>query len=229
MKPEIFNYICDAIGAAKIIGADGMVFNENGAYACDESITAMMIQPSNYDLDFATLALTDVSGFLSRVALFNDKKPNVTEIIDNGSKAVRMVNMKAGRTKVDYQCCLPAMVQVPKKLNDEFIANVQLDEETVGLIQKALQVMRSEHVYIISNDEGVSVEISAINNDIFKHRLEHEIEIPDGGDARFIHKYPAKMVLALFRKSPTAIIQFGKRGTLNIVVDDFNFYMLPQQ
>lgn len=227
MKPEIFSYICSAINAAKIIGSEAMIFNENGAFACDEAISVMMIQPHNTSFEFAALAMTDIIGFGARVALFPDS-PNVTEIIDKASGAVRTVTMKAGRTKVDYQCCLPAMVQVPKKVNDEFIAEVQLDEESVSVIQRALGVMRGEYLYVVNNDGEVTIEITAINNDTFNHTLPNAMEYLDD-EVGFIYKYPAKKLMPLLRKNPTGTLKFGKRGTVNIEVDGFNFYLLQIQ
>lgn len=227
MKPETFKYICDAINAAKVISADGMIFNENGVYASDEAIKAMMIQPHDVEFEFETMAMLDVAGFIARVALFQDQ-PDAKVVIDQSSKAVRLVTMRAGRTKVDYQCTLPGMVQVPKKVNDTFVSEVDMDKESVDIVLKALAVMRGEEIYVTSNDSGVSIEITAVNNDVFNHLLPNTIR-SDESDVRFVHKYPAKTLMQLLRKNPEAVLQFGQRGTINIEVDGFNFYILPLQ
>lgn len=224
MKPEVFQFMRDAVNAAKLVGAEGLKFNDEGIFASDDAISFMMIQPHSLDIDFDMLAMADIPGFANRVALFKDGV-DVNEMVDKGTGAVRSLSFKAGRTKVEYKCCIPKLVQVPRSVKDTFVAEVQMDEESTTIIQQALNVMRGEEVYFMCGEGEVTVEISAINNDIFKHILPNQIESKQD-NTRFIYKYPAKKLLPLLRKNPTGVLKFGERGTVNIEVDGFNFYIL---
>ena len=106
-----------------------------------------------------------------------------------------------------------------------FIAEVQMDDESSSIIQRALSVMRSEDVYFVCKDDEVTVEIQSINNDIFKHTFQNPIA-SDLDDVRFAYKYPAKKLMPLIKRNPTGFLKFGERGTINIEADGFNFYLL---
>lgn len=232
LTTEQIAFISRVLTVAHSVGIEALLIDEDGVKAVDEGMNVFLIESANNkpEFDWDAIGIANVSGLISRLKLFEGQDFTIDATIDDRSKAVRMLTIKRGRTKADFQCALPKLIAAPRRVNDEFISQFNSDEESINLIQRAVGVMGSSQLTFNSNDEGVTAELAAVNNDIFSHTMPNKVsEIDDSGETRFIYKYPTKITMSLLRKNPNGIIKIGKRGTLNLVVDGFNLFVLQQR
>jgi len=136
--------------------------------------------------------------------------------------------MKGTGLKVDYRCANPTTIQAPRQINDNLVYRVQLNADAVSLLQKGQVAMGSETVAIIYND-GVSLELTDVNSDVFNHKFAPDAELlDDDANPSFSHRYPVKTLLALFKQNPDGYFEIGEKGILSITVNGLSIYVLPQ-
>lgn len=88
--------------------------------------------------------------------------------------------------------------------------------------------MGSETVSIISND-GVSFELVDVNNDVFKHTFAVDAEpLTEDTNTKFAHRYPVKILLALFKHNPGGYFSVGAKGILSFPINNLTVFVLPQ-
>ena len=106
---------------------------------------------------------------------------------------------------------------------------VTLNADSVVLFQKASAAMSNpEYVTVISND-GVTIEMSDINNDVFKHTLMEKVELltPDAS-GKFAHRYFVKTLFPLLKQNSDGHFDVGAKGLLAFYVNNLTVYVLPQ-
>jgi hypothetical protein len=130
--------------------------------------------------------------------------------------------------KVDFRCANPSAIRAPKSVSDTMKTLVPLEAEAVVLLQKGQQAMSADTVTIISNENGVSFEMYDVNSDKFTHTYEADVESLNGGDTDFVHTYPIKIVLPLFKENAGGSFSVGEKGVLNLQMNGINIYVLPQ-
>lgn len=213
---------------AALVGVDGVQITSTGLHGMNEAQNVFLI---HYDdvpqFDFETLAVTDLTGFTSRLSLFDDPTAITIEAeMNDRVHCVKKLTMKAGRTRVDYQCADPRLVPAPKKIADEFYYQFDLDDDSITKIQKGLAIFKSDTFTISSNLKGVSVEIQSINNDIFEHTLPTDAIALQGDSTNFMFQYPAKVALSLFKQVRDGTVKVGKKGTIGMALNDINVQIL---
>jgi len=135
--------------------------------------------------------------------------------------------MKGKGVKIDYRCANPTTITAPKQIRDVGVSSVDITGEAVYLFQKGLVAMGSEVVTIINND-GVSFEFADNNADVFSHQFADDVTVLEGDGGNFAHKYPAKVLSALFKHDPTGTMVIGKGGTLTMQINNLNVTVLPR-
>ncbi len=229
LQPELIEHISNVVKTAKLVGIDGLKLEPDFIGGLDEGNTTYITQLENIpDMPFAAMCIKNLNVFQSRfeIARKQDNFEMIATIDDN--EFVRSVLMKGKGTKIDFRCSTPKQVKAPKSFKSPLINRVKLTGETVMLLQQAIASMSSDLVTIISNN-GVSFEIVDVNNDVFKHNFEFDVESLDGEDnTTFAHRYPAKKLLGLFKLDPTATFDIATTGRLCIKVNGFDVTILPQ-
>lgn len=229
LEPELIEHISDVVKTSKIVGIDGLKLEPDFIGGLDEGKTTFITQLENIpDMPFDTMCINRLNIFQSRfeIARLQDNFSMSVDITDNGF--VRSILMKGKGTKIDFRCATPTLVDPPKGFKSPLINRIKLTGETVMLLQQAIASMGSDIVTIISNN-GVSFEITDVNNDVFKHNFEFDVESLDNeGNTKFAYRYPAKKLLGLFKINPTATFDVSDTGRLCIKVNGFDVAILPQ-
>jgi len=231
LTPEVSAYILNVVKTAKLVGIDSVIIEPGNVRAMDEASTIVIFQDSNVmDMPFESIGLTRLDGLLARynVASSGDNF-SVEAIPKDNSNFARSIIMKSKGTKVDYRCGDPNNIKAPRQINDERTLEVQLSSTAVDMLHSGSAAMGADIVTIISDDDGVRFTLMDINNDSFSHTFADTVDQLDSDvSTQFVHKYPVKMLLSIFKQNPTGKFAVGNKGILSFVVNGLTLYVLPK-
>ena len=169
--------------------------------------------------------------FLSRLEIVKNRENfnvDAVSVTLDDVQFIKALNLNSADTKIDFRCANPEGIKAPKQINDNIVYRIQLSTEAVNVLQRGYSAMGTETVSIIGGD-GVSFELEDINEDKFEHVFAPEtIQLGDTTTGAFVHKYPVKTLLALFKQNPDGVFEIGEKGILRITVNDLDIYVLPQ-
>lgn len=227
---KIIQYIENVVTTAQKVGIEDLIIEEDLIRGIDESRTVVMNHTTNIpDLPFTGIGLSRINVFLSRLQIIKgQEKFAVTATTDDSEGFVKTLLMSGGGVKIDFRCANPKTIQAPKAISDTLKCMVPLDAEAVVLLSKAQSAMSADNVTIISNDDGVSFELYDVNSDKFTHNIDVKVEELNGGDTTFVHTYPLKIVLPLFKENVESNFAIGEKGIMNIQMNGINLFVLPQ-
>ena len=237
LDPDTLAYILNVVKTAKLVGIDNIIIEPDAVRAMDDGRAVVLYQSENVpDMPFGSIGLTRIDVLTARYDIAKTT-PNFTveteTKVDGNTTFATSLIMKGKGTKIDYRCANPTKINAPKQINDTLRFRVQLNADAVSLLQKGTAAMGAENVAIIS-DQGVSFELVDVNNDVFKHTFADNVElIPDtdgnvASSSKFAHRYPVKILLALFRNNPNGTFSIGQKGILSFSVNGLTVFVLPQ-
>ncbi len=228
---ETIEYLERVVRTARNVGIEDLIVEEDKIRGIDEGRTVTMFHTQNIpDLPFTAIGLSNIGNFLSRLDIVKGQKGfDVTAEIHETEGYVKSLLFAAKGVKVDFRCASPKTILAPKNVSDTMSALVPLDPDAVVLLAKAVGAMKAERMTIISNDEGVTFELYDVNSDKFTHTFDSNVEkLGSDGDTRFVHSYSVKVVLPLFKQNSDSNFAIGQKGLMNIDMDGFDLYILPQ-
>lgn len=230
IDPKTIQYIENLVKTAQRVGIEDVVIDDLCIRGIDEARTVVINhKDENLDLPFTAIGLSRTNVLLSRLELAKSQEKFAVEATtDDGQGFVKTLLISAKGVKVDFRCANPSAIRAPKTVNDTLACLVPLDAGAVVLLQKAQAAMGADTVTIISNDNGVTFEMYDVNNDKFSHTYEGSVESLEGGSTDFVHTYPLKIVLPLFKENAGGSFAVGEKGILNIEMNGLNLYVLPQ-
>ena len=231
LTEELISYIENVVKTAKSVNIESVIIEPNMVRAIDEARTVVLFQNENVpEMPFGSIGLNRIDVFLSRLIIAKSQDDfTIDVVVDDDDDFARSLIMKGTKTKVDYRCANPSIIQAPRQINDNLVYKIELNSDAVSLLQAGQGAMGSEHVTISFGDDGVSFELKDINNDVLKHTFADNAEIlSEDVEESFSHRYPIKTLLALFKQNPDGYFEIGEKGILNIEVNDLNIFVLPQ-
>lgn len=218
------------IRTARGVGIEEVIIEKELVRAIDEKRrVAINYEPQDLDLPFDSLGLTRIDVFLSRLDIVSSQENfSIEAVVDSNKKFVKSLLMTAKGIKVDFRCADPEQMSAPRKINDQLKSLVPIDAEAVVLLQKAQSAMGAETVTITGNQDGVSFEMYDVNNDKFTNTYKCKIEPIEDDDIEFVHTYPLKIVLPLFKENAGGHFAVGAKGIMNIRMNGIDLFVLPQ-
>lgn len=223
-------YILNVVKTARLVGIDNIIIEHELVRAMDDSNSVVLFQNENVpDLPFGSIGLTRIDTFMARYDIAKTQENfSIEATVNDGDEFTRSLVMKGKGTKIDYRCANPSNIKAPRQVNDTLKFRVPLTADAVLLLQKGQAAMGAENVSIISND-GVSFELVDVNNDVFKHTFAEDAEaLTDDDNTKFAHRYPAKILLALFKNNPEGSFSIGAKGIMSFPVNGLTVFVLPQ-
>jgi hypothetical protein len=225
------SYIQTVVKTAKLVNIDNVIIEPGMVRAYDQENGVIILQDKDVpEMPFGSIGMTRLDIFVSRYDLLRTQDKFSIEVdIDEDAKCVRGIIMKAKGTKIDYRCMKPQNIKAPRQVNDTLKHRVKLNGDSVVLLNKAVAAMSSpEFVTLISND-GVSLELSDINNDKFNHTFMEKVETltPDAS-GKFAHRYFVKTLLPLLKQDSNGHFDVGAKGILAFYVNNLTVHVLPQ-
>lgn len=226
------SYIQTVVKTAKLVNIDSIIIEPNIVRAIAEDNSVVILQNKDVpDMPFGSIGMNRLDIFNSRYELLKmQDKFSVDVDIDEDAKCARSIIMKAKGTKIDYRCAKPQTIKAPRQINDVSKYRVKMNGDTVVLLNKAVSAMSSpDYVTLISND-GVSLELTDINNDTFKHTFMEKPEpLTSDTSGKFAHRYYVKTLLPLLKQDSEGYFDVGAKGILAFYVNNLTVYALPQQ
>jgi hypothetical protein len=233
LNNEVIDYIQNVVKCAQLVNIDSVIIEHKLVRAVADDKTVFMFQEQNVPsfFDSYSIGLNRLSVFASRldVAKTSDNF-SIEAVLDDDNQAfARALVMKGKGLKIDYRCANPKTILAPKRFNDTLKVQIDIPPESVVLLQRAVSAMQADIVTLISNDKGVSFELTDVNSDVFSHTITTEAKaLTPESDTYFVHRYPVKLLLTLLKTSPRGGVSIGQKGVLNIVLNQLNIFVMPQ-
>ena len=229
LDKNTISYIQTVVETAKLVGIDSLIIEPNLVRAIDDNNTVVINQNKEVpEMPFGSIGMNRLDIFTARYDIAKTQDGFTIEAeVDDGSQFVRAIIMKAKGMKIDYRCANPMAIKAPKQVNDVLKYRVVLTTEAVVNLQKAQSAMKAEIVTIIS-DGGVSFELADLNNDVFKYTFADKVEVLTDGNGKFVHRYPVKTLLPLFKQNATGHFEIGAKGIAAFQLNGLKVFVLPQ-
>lgn len=223
------SYIQSVVETAKLVGIDSIIIEPNLVRAVDDNTTVIINQNKDVpEMPFGSIGMNRLDIFTARYDLAKTQEGFTIEAeVDTGSQFARSITMKAKGLKVDYRCANPTAIKAPRQVNDIMKYRIALTSEAVMNLQKAQSAMKAEIVTIVS-DNGVSFELSDLNNDVFKYTFADKVEVITDGNGKFAHRYPVKTLLPLFKQNAAGHFEIGAKGVASFQLNGLKVFVLPQ-
>lgn len=229
------DYIFNVVQTADMVNIDNIIIEPGMVRSINEARTTGLFTNTNVpDMPFNSIGITRIHDLLSRYNIAKEVKDFGIEVSTNSEEEwAQQFVLKGKNLKIDYRCGDPRKLKSPKALNDIKCFGVQLSEQAVSLFQKGLSAMNSETVSLVSNN-GVSFEFADVSNDIYQYTFADTVDLIPNEDGevssttKFVHRYPAKTLLALFKSNPEAKFAIGQKGMLLFPINDLTVFVLPQ-
>jgi len=231
LTPETIAYIVNAIKTAKLVGIEDVIIEPDMVRAMDPSNSVVLFQNTDVpDMPFGSIGLTRINTLLTRYDIASScENFNVTADVKGTDDFARSLLLKGKGIKVDYRCGKPLHIKAPRQVNDTLQSSVTINSEAVTMLQKGASAMGADLVSVISNDDGVSFEISDVNSDIFSYTFADSAEpLTDDNKTTFANRYPIKIISALFKSNPTGTFSVGAKGIMSFPINGLTVFVLPQ-
>lgn len=229
---EIVDYISNVVKTANIVAVDSVIIEPNMVRSINDDRTVGIYSNKDVpDVPFGSIGLTRIQDLSSRFAIAKEVD-NFSVEVDGNDEHITMFKLNAKGLKIEYRCGDPGKLRAPKVLNDVECYKVKLSEGAVSLFQKGLSAMSADEVSIVSND-GVSFEFSDLSHDIYSYQFADTVDLIPNEDGevpstnKFVHRYHAKTLLALFKNNPEATFTVGQKGMLRFPLNNMTVFVLP--
>ena len=229
LDSETLTYIRNVVETGQMVGIDNVIIESGNVRAINDEKSVVLFQEENVPEMNFNVGLNRIGVFLSRLEVARTQDNFAVDVkTDDDGVFARSITMTAKGFKVDYRCANPKTIAAPKKINDEMVIRIELTPQAVYMLQKGQTAMGADVVSLISNDNGVTFEFVDVNSDKFSYTFTERIAFDAGANATFTYKYPIKILLPLFKHNAESTFQIGRKGMLNIVVNNLNIFVLPQ-
>ena len=227
------DYIKKAAKVAKLVGIEALAIEKTVVRGMDESKSVVICTTENIpDIEFDGIGIGRLDVILSRLALIEERTTFSSEAdtnIRNNETQVSQLTFKAKNIKVDYRCADTRVIKAPKAIKDPMTFTFRLNQDIVDTLIKAQSAMGVDDVTLISNEEGMSIElIDATNNDVFSYNFGVQALMIDNQQEikEFVFRYPVKILTGLFKQDALQTIEIGEKGTMKCVVLGISVYVL---
>ena len=229
------------LSTSALVKIDKLIVSEDAIRGIDAKKSVALIAKTGLPgIDTRVIGINRLGVLSSRINLVKNNDGfaiNMTES-DKNDTDVTHLEIRSKNTKVQYRCASGESIKgVPKAIQDNLQWEITVRVCDVPLIAQAASAMTSEVVTIACKDGVVFFEFTDTNNDVFSTQVCDEAIWVDQGKTEPVQKnfcnyYPVAALIPLMKSlasdSKPSVITIGERGILNISVNDFDFFVLPQ-
>lgn len=230
LSSDIISKISTITSTAQLVGINSVVIDNELIRGVDDQKQVLVFHSEDLNLPFGTIALNQLPVFASRLEIAQSAENFEVDAEVDGDFAKSLV-MKGKKIKVDFRCANPAVIKVPKQIQDTMRWSVDVAAADVATLAKAASAMGSDVITIAADGETAKFEMTDLNRDTFTLDISGSVTLEKGvkGELKFSNKYPAKILLILLKKTGgNCVFKIGQGGMLNIVVNGINLFILPQ-
>jgi len=231
LTPKDIESLKSALAATKVVGVEGIVFNDGKVMGARISLDAAIISASGMDFNPEfRLGVGRVDELEKRLALFSGPIEIDAKVSDAGD--VSLLTISSGKTKVQFRCTSAALMKYPKKNNDPAFAVVYLSRAEAQQASKAAKSLKSDRLLLqVGRDGNVRLECVDSSNDRFEIELAKQADYMDEADSA-VHSYIANVltdVLDAAAKDAEEInLVLGADGSITTTARGHELIVFPQ-
>lgn len=226
------------VQTAMIAGLKKLVIEPGKVRGIDEKQSVVVISTDNVpDLNGKQIGINRIDQLSARINLVKSQGDLAIEATESqqNSADIALLDLAVGRTKAQFRCAsVEAVKGVPKNITDTLVWEIKVGSKALPTITQGVSAMGAEQLTLASRD-GLTVSFECVdsNKDVFTTDAEEAPKWIGTGTAgtSFCQKYPAKTLLALIKEAAKhedpVTLKLGEGGILNLVVNKFNFYVIP--
>lgn len=201
-----------------------------------DTSTNIIFNMEDYELPFDGMGIGRVPLLRSRLAMFDSPEIKYELVEKDDQTIVSSIHIKHGRTSAGFRCQLPSRIKAPKRIKDEVIFSLHMNEDDVIRINKGIATMSSENVNVIIDDGKIVIGISDIDGDIFTHEIEGGYIVEsDSAPVTFNKTYKSKTFRTILtnymKKDDNEIlpISITARGVMKVVILGIDIYLFAER
>ncbi len=231
LDKELADFIFNVVKTSSLVGVDRIIIEPGLVRSMSEDRTVGVYSNKNVPDLPNSFGLRRIQELQNRFTIAKDMDEFTINIEDNGDFIGKMI-ISAKGLKIDYRCADPSKIASPRVLKGVECYKVKINEEAVKIFQKGLAAMNADEVSIVSNN-GVSFEFADLSHDIYKYTFAKNVELMTNEDGevpasdKFVHRYSAKTLLALFKNNPEAEFTVDQKGMLRFPLNDLTVFVFP--
>lgn len=203
-----------AFAVCKTAGIDAVVITDNQVRGVSPSSKMAIITKVNLSVDpTIKLGIGRIAELEKRLSIFTSDVAIEGKV--NGNNDVSVLNLAAGKSKVQFRCTAEKLIKYPKSNEDEPKCIIIASKAEVSQIARAVKTLGAETMTIaVQRDASVSVECASSTNESFSTSLE-ALAIFEGDVQAFVHIYEGDRF--------ATVLDAGIRDEdeINLVVGDF--------
>lgn len=226
---------CAAVGIDSVIIEDGLVRGVNDDKSC--AIISDYMVPGFTQ----RIGLSRLSSLKSRIELLSGTAGTVIEANETERDEINALEIKSGKSKVQFRCTSTMLIKAPKQINDSAVFSVSVASSELKMLIDGIRVMGAKRVVLaIRQNASVHFELADATNDSFRMEIDAPAEgIDPDMDSMdsVVHYYPAGVFVSLLKDgargsgtdgstAPT-ILTVGAVGTIKATLNGHSLTMLP--
>lgn len=228
------DYIQNVVKTVQTVGMDKVAIESGVVRGVTDDKTVFILQTENVPtFEFGSIGISKLPVFQNRLNIVREQSNFSVEAssIKNTSEGsyVHTLTMRAAGIKVDFTCCNPKILMGVREFRDQMKVEIDLDPEIVKVLQRGINAMGGKMITIVNNEKETFFEVLDDSNDVFKYTLPTKcIPLIENVDPSFVFRYPADVILSLFKQNPEGSFRVGNRGILNVAVNNLNMYVMQR-
>lgn len=224
--------IKSAIAIARIAGIDAIVITNNIVAGLLPSTKLALISTMKFSFDPALkIGIGRIAELEKRLSIFGSTE---LEIEGKGTDAgeISVLNISAGKSKVQFRCTSERMIKYPKGNDDPAIAVVTGTKAEIQQIARAAKTLGAETITLaIGRTAAVKFECSSPTNEMFSTELAAAAVFENDQQA-IVHIYEADRLAAVLdaavRDADELSIVVGEFGSLTIAIKGHTLIAMPE-
>lgn len=228
----------NVLATASMLGVERAVIDSHSIRGSTEDNETFMLLKfdSDVELEFGAMGIGRIGALKKRLNVLKDSPDILVEYKsrDSGDKFVFRLQMKKGRTTVDFKCTDPTQIKAPKNYHDAPAFSFSVTAEDIKLMLSSKSAIGAENVMFRSTDgETVEFLMSGDEGDAFTHILESPLDKKTDTE-EFCVTYKNKILFPVLKEVSDAAkeadveIIINERGSLVIDVNGIPVYVLAE-
>lgn len=228
---NIISYVENVIQTAQLIGIDDVILETGVVRAATEDKSVFIFQDQDVPvLPFSSIGLSRLDVLTSRLKTAAVRDNFSVDLTMNDDQTfVKALIIKGKGIKIDYRCGDPRRIKAPLRRKSVMLTQIEISPDAISLMQQGQASMRSDLIQLISDERGVTFELTDISSDVFSHTFTTVTKsLVANADQRFAWCYPVKLLLTLLKNNSNSYFCVGEKGMLNVTVNNLNIFLMAQ-
>ena len=232
LSSEDFQNLQNILTAVSVCGIDSIIIEDGLVRGTNSTVNAFIISNFNVPQLPQKMGLSRLSALTSRLSVF-DKASPVIDAKETDRGEISMLDISAGRSKVQFRCTSTMLIKAPKAINDDAAYKIFANKEELKLIIDSTRVMGAKRVTMsIKQDLTVQFDVSDSANDTFTTTLETKAEVLGDHDGTVVHNFPSDTLLPVLKTAGSdadgVMFEVGQQGFIKIKMLGHAIALAPQ-